>query len=323
MLKLRYKSTIKAETKAMENKIYDIIIIGGGIAGLTAAVYAGRAGKTALVFENNSFGGQISYSPEVENFPGFSKISGLDLSDKLLSQARAAGAETAFDTVTAVADNGKYKCVSATSGEYRCKALIIAAGLTHKKAGIKGEEKFTGRGVSYCAVCDGAFFKGKNVAVFGGGNTAAEEALFLCDICKSVTLIHRRGELRADAALKSRLEAENNIDFKLNSAVTALKGEERLSAVTVTDVDTKAESDISVNALFIAIGREPNNKIFENVAKLDENGFINAGEDCRTGTDGVFAAGDCRAKALRQLTTAAADGAVAATEACRYIDGIG
>lgn len=304
----------------MENKIYDIIIIGGGVAGLTAAIYACRAGKTALVFENNSFGGQISYSPEVENFPGFCKISGIDFSDKLLAQATAVGAKTLFDTVTDIADNGKYKLVNALSGKYKCKAVIIAAGLTHKKAGLRNEEKFTGHGVSYCAVCDGAFFKGKSVAVLGGGNTAAEDALFLSDICKDVTIIHRRDGMRADASLQSKLKAKANVFFKFNCVITALNGEDKLSSLTVKDVNTEKESNAAVCALFVAIGQEPKNKIFANVTELDENGFIKAGEDCRTKTDGIFAAGDCRTKTLRQLTTAAADGAAAATEACKYID---
>ena len=303
----------------MNEKIYDIIIVGGGCAGLTAAVYARRAEKSVLLLEKNAFGGQIAYSPEVENFPGFIKIGGLEFSDRLYSQAKALGTEFELDNVTDIKTDGEYKTVLTDYGEYKCRAVIIATGLAHRKTGLENEEKFTGRGISYCAVCDGAFFKGKDVAVYGGGNTAVGDALFLSDICKSVTVIHRRAEFRADPYSAEKLRAKPNIRYELNSEVGALSGDEKLQKITVRNKQTGESKDISVSALFIAIGFLPQNEICKNILTLDDGGFIKAGEDCITTCPGVFAAGDCRTKALRQLTTAAADGASAATAAIRFI----
>lgn len=302
--------------------MYDIIIIGGGCAGLTAAVYARRASKSVLLFENQVYGGQISFSPSVENYPGFANISGLELSDKIYQQASALGTKTSFETVTGIRSEQNIKTVITDSGEYNCKAVIIAAGLKHRKTGLENEDRFTGRGISYCAVCDGAFFKGKDVAVYGGGNTALQDAAFLADLCSSVTLIHRRDSFRADAHVVAALNEKSNINYILNSTVTAINGENMLESVSVTDKLTGNIRDIKVSGLFIAIGHIPQNEPFKSLVKLDEHGFIIAGEDCRTSEEGIFAAGDCRVKEIRQLTTAAADGAVAATNACRYIDSI-
>lgn len=306
----------------MAEKIYDIVIIGGGIAGLTAAVYARRAGKDVLVIENNSFGGQISLSPSVENFPGFSEISGGELSDRLYAKASELSTEFAFETVTEIKNEQPPKAVITDSDEHLCLSVIIASGLTHRKTGIATEEKFIGRGVSYCAVCDGNFFKGKDVAVYGGGNTAVGDALFLSDICNSVTLIHRRDSFRADKSLTDKLKTKNNIKYALNSTLTEIGGETNVTSVTVTDKLSGEETQIDVSAVFIAIGQLPQNSAFENVVELDGNGFIKADETCKTSADGIFAAGDCRTKELRQLTTAAADGSVSATNACKYVDGL-
>lgn len=300
--------------------IYDIIIIGGGCAGLTAAVYARRAGKTVLLLENNSFGGQISLTNEVENFPGFMNISGAELSERLHGQATALGTETVFDTATGIKETGKYKTVVTEYGEYMGKAVIIAGGLRHRKTGLSEEEKFVGRGVSYCAVCDGAFYKNKRVAVLGGGNTALGDAAFLADICEDVTVIHRREEFRADKSAVLRLKEKSNVNYELNSVLTGIKGEGAVSSVTVKNTLTGAEKEIPVSGLFVAIGQLPQNGVYKDVVELDGYGYIIAGEDCRTSRAGIFAAGDCRTKQLRQLVTAAADGAVAATNACRYID---
>ena len=300
--------------------MYDIIIVGGGCAGLTAAIYVRRAAKSVLLFENQSYGGQISFSPSVENYPGFTDISGFELSDKMYEQISALGTKTSFETVIGIKIDGKAKTVITDSGEYTCKAVIIAAGLKHRKLGLDNEEKLTGHGVSYCAVCDGAFFKGRDVAVCGGGNTALQDAVFLADLCKSVTLIHRRDTFRADAHIIASLKEKSNVKYILNSNITALNGDNMLHSVTVADKLTGKTHDIEISGLFVAVGHIPQNDPFKSLVKLDEYGFIIAGEDCRTSADGIFAAGDCRVKEIRQLTTAAADGAVAATNACRYID---
>lgn len=303
----------------MEGKIYDIVIIGGGCAGLTAAIYARRAEKSVLVLEKNAFGGQIVYSPEVENFPGFIKISGLEFSDRLYSQARGLGTEFEIDNAVKILTDGEYKTVITDYGKYKCRAVIIAAGLTHRRLGLENEERLAGHGISYCAVCDGAFFKGKDVAVCGGGNTAVTDALFLSDICRSVTVIHRRSEFRADPVLSEKLRKKNNIRYEFDSEITELAGEQGLQKITVLNKRTGESRDISVEALFVAIGFLPQNDICKNTAELDDGGFIKAGEDCVTSCSGIFAAGDCRTKALRQLTTAAADGAAAAYAACKFI----
>ncbi len=316
----------------MEEKIYDIVIIGGGCAGLTAAIYARRAEKSVLVLEKNAFGGQIVYSPEVENFPGFIKISGLEFSDRLYSQAKGLGAEFEIDNAVKILTDGEYKTVVTDCGEYKCRAVIIAAGLTHRRLGLENEERLAGHGISYCAVCDGAFFKGKDVAVCGGaffkgkdvavcggGNTAVTDALFLSDICRSVTVIHRRSEFRADPLLSEKLRKKSNIRYELDSEITELAGEQSLQKITVLNKRMGESRDISVEALFVAIGFLPQNDICKNTAELDDGGFIKAGEDCVTSCPGIFVAGDCRTKALRQLTTAAADGAAAAYAACKFI----
>lgn len=300
-----------------EIKLYDIIIIGGGIAGLTAAIYARRAGKDVALFENNSFGGQISLSPSVENYPAFSAISGAELSDKLLNQAMSLGAEMIFSSVYEITDSNS---VIADSGEYKAAAIIIANGMKHRKTGLANEERLTGKGVSYCAVCDGGFYKNKNVAVYGGGNTAIGDAIFLSDICNSVTVIHRRDEFRADESLVKTLKAKKNVKFLLDSVVTDIVGTDRVEGLKIRNKKTKNETEITVSGVFIAIGQIPQNEAFKNIVELDDYGFIKAGENCKTSKEGIFAAGDCRTKELRQLVTAAADGAVAATEACKYID---
>lgn len=274
------------------------------------------------MLENTSFGGQISYSPEVENYPGFKSISGLDLSDRLLSQAAATGAETSFETALSVKNEGKLKTVTTDSGEHKCFAVIIAAGMKHRKIGLENEEKFTGKGISYCAVCDGAFFKNKDVAVYGGGNTALEDALFLSDICNSVTVIHRRASFRASDAEVRKLKEKSNVFYKLNRIITSLNGEGSLFSVTVENTETGETEELKISALFTAIGQIPQNEAFRDIVKLDEYGFIESGEDCKTQTEGIFAAGDCRTKQLRQLTTAVSDGAVAATAACKYLDSL-
>ncbi len=303
----------------MNKKFYDIIIIGGGTAGMTAAVYARRAGKSVLLLESELFGGQIAYSPCVENFPAMSAVSGTEFSDRLLEQVQTLGADIELECVTEIKDGDK-KTVITDYGEYECTAIIAAVGLTHRKTELENEENLIGSGVSYCAVCDGAFFKDKNVLVYGGGNTALQDAIFLADICKNVSIIHRRDKFRGDQKLVSKLEERDNVHFLLENIITAINGNISLESVTLKNTKTGEESTVLTDGLFIAIGQIPRSDVLKSVITLDEWGFVVAGEDCLTDKEGIFVAGDCRTKEVRQLTTAAADGAVAATAACSYID---
>lgn len=297
-------------------ELYDIVIIGGGCAGLTAAVYGARAGKRVLVIEGTAIGGQISTSPKVENYPGFSEISGMELSDRLYEQALALGVLIVLDTVKAVEIlPDTVISLQGESGQYRGHNLIIAAGAKHRHLGLEREEELTGKGVSYCAICDGAFYKDKDVAVVGGGSSALQSAELLCGYCRKVYLIHRRDSFRGEEQLIQRITQKSNMELVLNSNVEQLLGEDQLEGVIAVHKEDRQERRLSVSGLFIAVGQEPQNEIYRPVVDLDEAGYIIAGEDCRTKTPNVFAAGDCRTKTVRQLTTAAADGSVAALTA--------
>ena len=298
----------------------DVIIIGAGPAGLSAAIYVQRAGKSALVLEAMTYGGQIINTPEVENYPGIQKISGFDFATALYEQAVSLGADLVFDRAEKIEKKEELLQVTTAGGTvYEAKAVILATGAKNRKLGIEREQELTGRGVSYCATCDGAFYKGKPVAVNGGGNTALEDAMFLSNYCSRVYVIHRREGFRGEPQALEALRAKDNVEFVLNATVTGLLGEPKLTGVEVTDKLTGETRVLEVEGLFVAIGQEPENHGFENVVSLDPLGYISAGEDCTTGTPGVFTAGDCRTKAVRQLTTAASDGAVAALAACSYI----
>ena len=298
--------------------MYDIIIIGGGIAGLTAATYACRAGKSVLVIEKNAFGGQITWSPRVENFPGFVSVSGVELGDHLLEQAMAQGAEVELDEVTAVTvDDGVKKVACLSGAAFEAKALIVAVGARPRPLGVAREEELVGSGVGYCAVCDGAFFEGKPVAVCGGGNSALQDALLLSEKSSRVTLIHRRESFRGEQKLVEALQAKDNVEFCMNARVSELLGEEELTGLVLEQNGERVE--LPVEGLFVAVGHQSDNAAFASLLELDEGGYAASGEDCLTKTPGVFVAGDCRRKAVRQLTTAAADGAVAALAACRYL----
>lgn len=300
--------------------MYDILVVGGGTAGLTAAIYARRAGRTVLVLESTGFGGQITASHLVENYPGIPAVSGLDYSDALLKQAKDLGAETKFAQVTGAEQIPGGFRLTAGKKEFEGKALILATGAKHRTLGLPREEELVGRGVSYCAVCDGAFFRDRDTAVVGGGDSALQAALFLSGIAKSVTLIHRRGEFRAQEMEVKAARERENITFALESKVTELLGQEALTGI-VLEGKNGDRRELAVDGLFIEVGQEPDNGIFAGLAELDEGGYFRSGEDCRTRTPGVFVAGDCRGKELRQLTTAVADGSVAATAACRWLDG--
>ena len=298
--------------------IYDIIIVGGGPAGLTAATYACRAGKSVLVIEKAAFGGQITWSPKVENFPSVVSISGAELGDRMMEQAMEQGAEVELDEVVSVEDMGdKKRVVCFSEAEFFCRALIVAAGAKPRMLGLEKEDTLTGNGVCYCAVCDGAFYKNRVVAVSGGGNSALQDALLLADKCKKVYLIHRRDRFRGEEKLVKALEQRENVEFMLNTSVTALLGDEELSGIRVSTEG--GEREIALDGLFIAIGHAPQNDAFANLMELDVSGYADSGEDCTTKTAGVFVAGDCRKKSVRQITTAVSDGAVAALAAVQYL----
>lgn len=299
--------------------MYNIGIIGGGTAGLTAAIYGQRAGKQTVVFEGANYGGQIVFSPNVENYPGIASISGAQYSMNLVEQATNLGAETKREQVKEVKKVEDGYLVVTEEGEYLCQALVLATGVTHRHLGLENEEKLTGAGVSYCATCDGMFFRGKNVAVIGGGNTALQDAEFLSNYCSKVYLVHRREEFRGDAKNVSSLREEENVEFVLNALPEEILGEQMVQGLVVTDKISGAKKTLDVDGIFVAIGHLPKNEIFAELVDLDAGGFIKAGENCETSRDGIFAAGDCRTKEVRQLTTAAADGAVAALAAVKYI----
>lgn len=302
--------------------MYDIVIVGAGPAGLTAAIYGRRAGKRVLILEKESFGGQITHSPKVENYPGFRVLSGMELADKLVEQAMDLGAEIEMDTATDIRVEGDSRIVVGEMGEYPARAVILAAGSHHRTLGLAGEEKLVGHGVSYCAICDGAFHAGEDIAVIGGGNSALQEAVMLSEICRSVTVIQNLAFLTGEGSLIEDVNARENVKVIYSTVLTALHGEEKLSGLGLKNTETGEESILPVTAAFVAIGQVPENEPFAGVAALDERGYLASGEDCLTKTPGIYAAGDCRQKAIRQITTATADGAVAALAACRYIDSL-
>ena len=296
----------------------DIAVIGAGTAGLTAAIYARRAGRSVVVFEGEAPGGQIINTPKVDNFPAMPGISGYEYANKLYEQAQDQGAEFVFDTVRKV--EGSYEEGFRLTGEYgsycEARTLIIATGVKRRQMGIDGEQEYAGRGISYCATCDGAFFKGKTAAVFGGGNTAVEDAIYLAGICSKVYIIHRRLQFRADQALVDELLSYDNVETKLPFTVSGINGRKTLESVTLTSIDGH-EEELATDALFVAIGLIPDNSVFKDLVELDPDGYVIADEDCETSAPGVFAAGDCRVKEIRQLVTAASDGATAAIRASR------
>lgn len=294
---------------------FDIAIVGGGPAGLTAGIYGARAGKRVLLFEREAIGGQISRASLVENYPGIKEISGVDYSAALFEQADGLGVTFAFESVTAISGSVGDFTITSDCGEYKAKTVILAVGAAARKLGVEREEELTGRGVSYCAVCDGAFFRGKTVAVVGGGNSALDDALYLAAMAEKVYLIHRRDAFRAEDAMVAKLKAEPKITVKTPRVVTALQGDGQLSGLSLRDPVTGEEETLPVDGLFVAIGHSPAAGAFASLVGLDDAGYIDAKEDCRTNVPGIFAAGDCRVKNVRQLTTACGDGAVAALAA--------
>ncbi len=299
--------------------MYDIVIIGGGPAGLTAALYALRAEKSVLVIEKLGLGGQIALTSEVENFPGTPKMSGLDFTSKLAAQVEELGGQIEFEEVLEIKD-GATKTVVTDFGRYETRSVIIATGVKNRRLGADGEENLIGKGISFCAVCDGSFYKNKTVAVIGGGNTAVEDAIYLSDIAEKVYLVHRRQEFRAESRLVRALEKRENIELVLDSTVKRFVEENGLKAVEVVNVKNGVERTLTVDGAFVAVGQIPQCEIFKDFISLDDGGYVSADESCRTNIDGIFVAGDCRHKTVRQLTTAVSDGSIAALAACDYLE---
>ncbi len=302
--------------------MYDIIIVGAGPAGMTAALYALRADKKVLIIVKENFGGQITHSPKVENYPTMMQISGSELGQMMLDQIMEHGAEIELAEVTAILPEEGKKTVVTDMGNFEGRAVIIASGSKHRHLGVPGEEDLIGKGVSFCAVCDGAFFSGQPVAVVGGGNTALQEAIMLSEYCTHVTIVQNLSTMTGEARLVAVLEKKDNVTMIFDTVVTEVVGTDKLDSLTLHNTKTGETTSLSVDGLFVAIGQKPENECFANLTKLNDYGYIEAGENCLTDTEGVFVAGDCRTKAIRQVTTAAADGTIAALAACRYLDSI-
>ena len=300
--------------------MYDIIVVGGGPAGLTAAVYALRAGKTVLVIEKNAFGGQIAYSPKVENIPGTIQISGAEFADALTAQAMNLGADVELEKVISI-EPGEIKRVHTEEGNtFEAKAVILALGVKHRMLGLPGEAELIGKGISFCAVCDGAFYAGQDVAMVGGGNSALQEALLLAEVCKSVTIVQNLAFFTGEQKLVDLLMEKDNVSVRFSTLVTGYDSVDgNLTGLRLRSEETGEESRIAVDGAFLAVGLMPENEAFAPLAALDERGYFASSEDCRTGTEGIFVAGDCRRKNIRQVVTASADGAIAAMAACAYI----
>ena len=301
--------------------MYDVVIVGGGPAGLTAAVYALRAGKSVLVVEKAGFGGQIAFSPKVENIPGTIQISGAEFAEKLVEQAMALGADVELETVTGVEKVGDIFRISTEDGaEFEGKTVILALGVKHRMLGLPGEEELVGKGISFCAVCDGAFYEGQDTAMIGGGNSALQEALLLSEVCNHVTVVQNLADFTGEKKLADALLEKENVTVYFSTLVDAyLTNGEELTGLRIRNDVTGEVKELKVDGAFLAVGLMPENEPFAEFATLNDWGYFDCGEDCTTKTEGLFVAGDCRSKRIRQVTTAAADGAVAAMAACRYL----
>jgi thioredoxin reductase (NADPH) len=303
--------------------MYDVMVIGGGPSGMTACLYAKRMGKSVLLLEGNNYGGQITSSLHIENYPALKSVSGAVFADSLLDQILSIGVVTEFENVNGINKKGKIYELVAGGKKFEGKTVIIASGCSHRRLDVADKEfPLIKKGISYCAVCDGAFYQGEDVAVIGGGNTALEEALYLSSLCRKVYVIHRRDCFKGSAQVAAKLCNLNNVEIIYSSIVSALEGENELAGIILTDVLTGEKRLIKAKGMFVAIGQTPQTAFCKNVVKTNEDGFIIADENCGTSEKGIFAAGDCRVKQLRQLVTAVSDGAVAAVNACRYIDEI-
>ena len=295
---------------------YDIAIVGAGPAGMTAALYGARAGKRVILFEGSAYGGQIVQSPLVENYPGAPDVDGYTLAEQMMAPLRRLEVEVISAAVTAVEQSTDGGFVVKTAKEnVLARSVIFATGVTHRKLGVPGEEALIGRGVSFCATCDGMFFRGREVAVVGGGNTAVQDALVLSEICSKVYLIHRRDGFRAESHLMERVRSAKNVEIMTDTVVSEMHGKNRLTGIVIRSVKTNEERELFVSGVFEAVGSLPQNGAFADLIQLDTDGYILTDENCETNVKGIFAAGDCRQKAVRQLTTATADGTIAALAA--------
>ncbi|MFJ5759675.1 thioredoxin-disulfide reductase [Neobacillus sp. NPDC093182] len=304
-----------------EEKIYDVIIAGAGPAGMTAAVYTSRANLSTLMIERGMPGGQMANTEDVENYPGFESILGPDLSTKMFEHAKKFGAEYAYGDIKEIIDNGDVKTVVAGSKQYKAYSVIISAGAEYKKVGVPGEKELSGRGVSYCAVCDGAFFKQKELFVIGGGDSAVEEGVYLTRFASKVTIVHRRDELRAQKILQDRAFANEKVDFIWNHTIKSINDKEgKVGSVTLVSTQTGEEQELPADGVFIYIGMIPLSKPFTNLGITNENGYIETNEQMETKVPGIFAAGDIREKTLRQIVTATGDGSIAAQSAQHYVE---
>lgn len=305
-----------------DSKMYDMIVVGAGPAGLTAALYALRANKKVLVLEKSSFGGQMTFSPKIENFPGSLSVSGSALADSFVEQVLAQGADIELEEVLSVsAPSDGVITVTTDCGSHECLSVVIAVGAKHRLLGVPNEERFIGNGISFCAVCDGAFYEGKDVAVVGGGNSALQEALLLSDICKSVTVIQNLDFFTGEEKLVLSLSEKKNVRSILGTVVLSFEGNDSLTGLIAKRVSDGHEEKMDFDGVFVAIGLAPDTSPFKDILPLDKYGYSVSDESCLTGTPGIFAAGDCRSKKVRQITTAVSDGAAGALAAVSYIDG--
>lgn len=299
--------------------MYDVVIIGAGTAGLTSSIYSNRGGLSTLIIENNMYGGQIVTSHRIENYPSLANISGFEFVQNLYEQAVSLGAILSYENITNFNFNSKVKTITTDKNTYETKSVIIATGSVYRKINCQNEAEFDGKGVSYCATCDGAFYKNKEVCILGGGNTALDEAMFLSHICKKVYLIHRRDVFRADKKTIDNVKSTKNIEILTNYTAQSVDGEKLVSSITLKSTVDESIKKIDISGVFVAIGRIPQTDIFKDVIDLDQSGYIISDESCKTKIPGIFVAGDVRTKSLRQLVTATSDGAVAATNAIEYI----
>ena len=303
--------------------MYDCLIIGGGPAGLTSAVYLRRAEKSVLLIEKETFGGQITHSPRVENYPGFVTASGNEIADKFLEQAMSQGADIELDEITGIEKKDSSFVLKGARGEYEGRSVIIATGSRHRKLGLENEDKFTGEGISYCAVCDGAFYKDTDVAIVGGGNSALQEAILLAKTSKSVTMIQNLPVLTGETRLINEVNSTENIKVILSHVVSGIIGDDKFEGIEIENTESGEKQKLHFDGVFVAIGQQPENECFKDSVKLNEYGYIISDESCTPeGEKGIFTAGDCRTKSVRQVATAVSDGAVAAINVCRYLDSI-